>query len=130
MPGQNPIFVPGSTNIPDAVRHAIDVPMEDMRAPDFPDFTLPLFADLKKVFMLPADLAIVAVSDKALAAGESAKLPCCYFSFDGMLATNRQEYFPYTPAISLMRGLRASGDLLLTVCPPRMRCKAKQVPGD
>jgi alanine-glyoxylate transaminase/serine-glyoxylate transaminase/serine-pyruvate transaminase len=33
MPGQNPIFIPGPTNIPDAVRHAIDVPMEDMRAP-------------------------------------------------------------------------------------------------
>ena len=261
MPGQNPIFIPGPTNIPDAVRHAIDVPMEDMRAPDFPEFTLPLFADLRQIFrmadgevfifpssgtggweatmtntlsqgdkvlntrlgqfsmlwsdmgerlgldvvnvdvpwgegvpveryaeilaadtaheikavlvchnetatgvtsdvaavraamdacdhpallfvdgvssiasidfrmadwrvdvavsgsqkgfMLPAGLAIVAVSDKALAAGEHSTLPCCYFSFQGMLATNRQGYFPYTPATSLMRGLRASVDLLL-----------------
>ena len=50
MPSQNPIFIPGPTNIPESVRRALDVPMEDQRAPDFPDFTLPLFADLKRVF--------------------------------------------------------------------------------
>ena len=44
------LFVPGPTNVPDSVRKAIDVPMEDHRAPDLPDFILPLFSDLKKVF--------------------------------------------------------------------------------
>ena len=44
------LFIPGPTNIPDAVRRAMDLPMEDMRAPDFPQFTLPLLADLRKVF--------------------------------------------------------------------------------
>ncbi len=44
------LFVPGPTNIPVSVRKAIDVPMEDHRAPDLPDFILPLFSDLKKVF--------------------------------------------------------------------------------
>ena len=44
------LFIPGPTNIPDAVRRAMNIPMEDMRAPDFPQFTLPLFEDLKKVF--------------------------------------------------------------------------------
>ena len=44
------LFVPGPTNVPDAVRKAIDVPMEDHRAPDLPNFILPLFEDLKKVF--------------------------------------------------------------------------------
>ena len=44
------LFVPGPTNIPTSVRKAIDVPMEDHRAPDLPDFILPLFKDLKKVF--------------------------------------------------------------------------------
>src|SRR5215203_3719027 len=44
------LFIPGPTNIPDEVRRAMNVPMEDMRAPDFPKFTLPLFEDLKKVF--------------------------------------------------------------------------------
>ena len=50
MQGVRGLFVPGPTNIPDSVRKAIDVPMEDHRAPDLPEFTLPLFADLKKVF--------------------------------------------------------------------------------
>ena len=44
------LFIPGPTNIPERVRQAMDVPLEDQRAPDFPAFTLPLFADLKKVF--------------------------------------------------------------------------------
>lgn len=48
--GKTGLFIPGPTNIPDAVRQAINVPMQDMRAPDFGELTLPLFADLKKVF--------------------------------------------------------------------------------
>ena len=48
--GKTGLFIPGPTNIPDCVRQALNVPMQDMRAPDFGDLTLPLFADLKKVF--------------------------------------------------------------------------------
>jgi alanine-glyoxylate transaminase / serine-glyoxylate transaminase / serine-pyruvate transaminase len=44
------LFIPGPTNVPDAVRRAMNLPQEDMRSPDFPKLTLPLFADLKKVF--------------------------------------------------------------------------------
>jgi alanine-glyoxylate transaminase / serine-glyoxylate transaminase / serine-pyruvate transaminase len=44
------LYVPGPTNVPDAVRRAMNVPQQDHRAPDFPDLTLPLFADLKKIF--------------------------------------------------------------------------------
>jgi aspartate aminotransferase-like enzyme len=44
------LFIPGPTNVPEAVRRAMNVPMQDHRAPDFPELTLPLFADLKKVF--------------------------------------------------------------------------------
>src|SRR3954468_23177228 len=255
------LFIPGPTNIPDEVRRAMNVPMEDMRAPDFPKFTLPLFEDLKKVFktetgqvfifpgsgtggweagltntlspgdrvlaarigqfshlwidmckrigldvvevdcewgegvpverfaeilagdkahkikavlvtqnetatgvtsdvpgvraamdavnhpamlfvdgvssiasidfrmdewgvdvavsgsqkgfMLPTGLAIVCVSEKALQAGETAMLPRCFFDYREMLKNNAQGYFPYTPAASLLRGLRASLDMLL-----------------
>ncbi len=46
------LFIPGPTNIPDAVRQAMDIRMEDMRSPEFPKFTLPLFEDLKKVFKM------------------------------------------------------------------------------
>ena len=50
MPGIRGLFIPGPTNVPDRVRRAMDIPMEDQRAPDLPHFTLPLFEDVKKVF--------------------------------------------------------------------------------
>ncbi|WP_181703589.1 aminotransferase class V-fold PLP-dependent enzyme [Chthonobacter albigriseus] len=254
------LFIPGPTNVPDPVRRAMNLPMEDMRAPDFPKLTLPLFADLKKVFktetgqpfiypasgtggweavltntlnpgdkvlistfgqfsllwadmcqrlgfdtqvvdvewgegvpvekfeailsadkehkikavlgtqnetatgvtsdiagmrkaldaanhpallyvdgvssvasidfrmdewgvdaivsgsqkgfMLPTGLAIICVSQKALEAHKSSKFPRCFFSFEDMMRTNKDGYFPYTPATTLLRGLRCSLDLL------------------
>jgi alanine-glyoxylate transaminase/serine-glyoxylate transaminase/serine-pyruvate transaminase len=48
------LFIPGPTNLPEAVRQAMNVPMQDMRAPDFGDLTLGLFADLKRVFRTTA----------------------------------------------------------------------------
>jgi len=48
--GQTHLFIPGPTNVPEAVRQAMNVPMQDMRAPDFGDLTLDLFKDLKRVF--------------------------------------------------------------------------------
>jgi aspartate aminotransferase-like enzyme len=42
--GQTHLFIPGPTNVPDEVRRAMNVPMQDMRAPDFGDLTLGLFA--------------------------------------------------------------------------------------
>ena len=261
MAGQNALFIPGPTNIPERLRHAVDLAMEDQRAPDFPAFSLPLFEDLKKVFkttkgqvflfpasgtggweaaitnclspgnkvlaarfgqfshlwinlclrhdleveaveaewgtgvpledyarilaadknheikavlachnetatgvtsdiagvrrilddldhpallfvdgvssvasidfrmdewgvdvavsgsqkgfMLPTGLAIVAVSPKALEARKTAKFHRCFFDFEDMIRTNREGFFPYTPAMTLIRGLRASVDMLL-----------------
>ncbi len=260
MSGFHGLFTPGPTNMPFPIRQAMDVPMEDIRAPDFPNFTLPLFQDLKKAFktekgqvfifpssgtggweaaitntlspndkvliavfgqfshlwadlcrrkglnveamecewgegfpvelaaeklaadkaheikavlvchnetttgvtsdlagvrkaldaakhpallmadgissiasidfrmdewgvdcavagsqkgfMLPTGLAIVAVSQKALEAHKSAKLTRCFFDFADMMRTNKDGYFPYTPATTLMRGLRGSLDML------------------
>jgi len=261
MPGFKGMYVPGPTNMPFRIRQAMDVALEDHRAPDFPQFTLPLFADLKKIFqtrtgqvflfpgsgtggweaaiantlspndkvlasvfgqfsllwadlcrrfglqvdaidvewgkgvpldqyrarlaadkqhaikavlvthnetatgvtsdiagvrrilddlghpallfvdgvssiasidfrmdewgvdvavagsqkgfMLPTGLAIVCVSEKALKAGQTASLPRCFFDFKDMVKANAQGYFPYTPAVTLLRGLRASIDMLL-----------------
>jgi alanine-glyoxylate transaminase/serine-glyoxylate transaminase/serine-pyruvate transaminase len=260
MSGFQGLFIPGPTNMPFAVRQAMDIPLEDQRAPDFPQFSLPLFQDLKKAFktekgqvfifpssgtggweaaitntlspndkvliavfgqfshlwadlcqrkglnvdilqvewgegfpleqaaqkleadkkheikavlvchnetttgvtsdvagvrkvlnaanhpamlmvdgissiasidfrmdewgvdvavagsqkgfMLPTGLAIVAVSQKALEAHKTAKLPRCFFDFADMIRTNKDGFFPYTPATTLMRGLRASLDML------------------
>ncbi len=47
---QNPVFIPGPTNIPERLRHAMNVPTQDHRAPDFSDTFLPVLADAKKVF--------------------------------------------------------------------------------
>ena len=50
MTGQNPVFIPGPTNIPDRLRHAMSIQSRDHRAPDFAELMSPLLADLKKVF--------------------------------------------------------------------------------
>ena len=261
MTGSKSLFVPGPTNVPEPIRRAMDVPMEDHRAPDLPEFTLPLFADLKKVFktetgqvflfpasgtggweaaitntlhrgdkvlasrfgqfshlwidmcerlgldvqvvecewgtgvpvdeynkilaqdinheikavfatqnetatgvqsnigalrlamnsvnhpallfvdgvssigsvdfrmdewgvdlavsgsqkgfMLPTGLAIIAVSKKAIEASKTECMHRCYFDFKDMIATNASGYFPYTPPMTLLRGLRASIDRML-----------------
>lgn len=261
MPGTKGLFIPGPTNVPQAVRLAMDIAMEDQRAPDLPAFTLPLFEDVKKVFksrdgqvflfpssgtggweaamlntlspgdrvlisrfgqfsllwadmcqrlgieadivdvpwgegvpvetfaeklkadrghsykavlvthnetatgvtsdiaavrramdeahhpallfvdavsslasidfrmdewgvdvcvsgsqkgfMMPAGLAILCVSQKALAARKQASLKRCYFDFEDMARTNKDGFFPYTPPLHMLRGLRAAVDLLL-----------------
>jgi alanine-glyoxylate transaminase/serine-glyoxylate transaminase/serine-pyruvate transaminase len=50
MPGRNFLYIPGPTNIPERIMNAMHVSQEDMRAADLPDFTLPLYEDLKKAF--------------------------------------------------------------------------------
>ena len=50
MTGQNPVFIPGPTNIPDRLRHAMNTQTTDHRAPDFVDVLAPVLRDLKKVF--------------------------------------------------------------------------------
>ena len=66
----------------------------------------------QKGFMMPTGLAIVGVSEKALAARKTATLPRCFFDYDDMIRANKDGYFPYTPAATLLRGLRASIDML------------------
>ena len=261
MPGRNFLFIPGPTNIPERISNAMQVAQEDMRALDFPEFTLSLFRDLKKIFkskdgrafifpssgtgaweaavsntlspgdkvlmsgfghfsnlwidlcqrhnldvealtvpwgegvpidryaeilkadkaheikgvfathnetatgvtsdvaavrralddanhpamlyvdgissvasidfrmdewgvdlavggsqkglMLPTGLGFVCASQKALQAMPNAKLPRTFFAFEDMIKTNDNGFFPYTPATTLMRGLRAALDMLL-----------------
>ena len=50
MTGQNPVFIPGPTNIPDRLRYAMSIQTMDHRAPDFIELLSPLLADLKKIF--------------------------------------------------------------------------------
>jgi alanine-glyoxylate transaminase / serine-glyoxylate transaminase / serine-pyruvate transaminase len=67
----------------------------------------------QKGFLLPTGLGIVAASPKALEAAKTAKCPRCFFDFADMIRANEDGYFPYTPATTLLRGLRASVDMLL-----------------
>lgn len=52
MNGYQHLFIPGPTNVPEPVRQAMNIPMEDMRAPDFPDFVAGILADLKKAYRM------------------------------------------------------------------------------
>jgi alanine-glyoxylate transaminase/serine-glyoxylate transaminase/serine-pyruvate transaminase len=62
----------------------------------------------QKGLMLPAGLGIVCASPKALAAREHAKCPRVFFDFGDMIKANATGYFPYTPSIPLLYGLRES----------------------
>ncbi len=62
----------------------------------------------QKGLMMPAGLAITAWSPRALQLVEQAAGPRAYFDLRPMLAQNAQGYFPYTPSIPLLYGLRES----------------------
>jgi alanine-glyoxylate transaminase/serine-glyoxylate transaminase/serine-pyruvate transaminase len=66
----------------------------------------------QKGFMLPAGLALLSVSQKALKAGETAQLRRAYFDFKDHINANKTGYFPYTPALPLLYGLRESLNIL------------------
>jgi alanine-glyoxylate transaminase / serine-glyoxylate transaminase / serine-pyruvate transaminase len=67
----------------------------------------------QKGFMLPAGLAIVALSPKAQAAIETAKLPRTFFDVRDMMKAYATNAYPYTPAVGLLNGLKTSCDMLL-----------------
>jgi alanine-glyoxylate transaminase/serine-glyoxylate transaminase/serine-pyruvate transaminase len=67
----------------------------------------------QKGLMLPAGLGIVCASQKALALYDEAKLPRVFFDFGDMRKANATGYFPYTPALPMLYGLRESMNMLL-----------------
>ena len=60
----------------------------------------------QKGLMMPAGLGIVCASPKALEAERNARLPRVFFSFADMRRSNADGYFPYTPSLPLLYGLR------------------------
>jgi alanine-glyoxylate transaminase/serine-glyoxylate transaminase/serine-pyruvate transaminase len=60
----------------------------------------------QKGLMLPPGLAILAVSERALAAADKARCPRAYWDWRPVLERNRRGEFPYTPATTLLFGLR------------------------
>ena len=63
-------------------------------------------AGSQKGLMLPPGLSFNAISEKALAASKTARLPRSYWAWDPMLEPNADGFFPYTPATNLLYGLR------------------------
>lgn len=69
-------------------------------------------AGSQKGLMLPPGLSFNAISQKALAASRTAKLPRSYWAWDAMLASNATGYFPTTPATNMLFGLREALKML------------------
>ena len=67
----------------------------------------------QKGFMLPTGLGIVCASEKALACRENSNLPKTFFDWNDQIKTNDLGYFPYTPPMNLLRGLRESVNILM-----------------
>ncbi|MCB1363544.1 MAG: aminotransferase class V-fold PLP-dependent enzyme [Rhodobacteraceae bacterium] len=67
----------------------------------------------QKGFMLPAGLAIVGFSPRAMAALETASLPRTFFDVRDMARGYAANAYPYTPTVGLLNGLKLSCDMLL-----------------
>jgi alanine-glyoxylate transaminase/serine-glyoxylate transaminase/serine-pyruvate transaminase len=66
----------------------------------------------QKGLMLPAGLGLLCASPRALAAREQAKCTRAFFDLGEMIKSNATGYFPYTPAVLMLYGLRESLDML------------------
>jgi alanine-glyoxylate transaminase/serine-glyoxylate transaminase/serine-pyruvate transaminase len=66
----------------------------------------------QKGLMLPPGLSFNAVGEKALAAAKNARLPKSFWSWEEMIANNRNGFFPYTPATNMLYALAEAIDML------------------
>ena len=69
-------------------------------------------AGSQKGLMLPPGLSFNGISEKALAASESASLKKSYWDWAEMLGPNKSGFFPYTPATNLLYGLAEVLDMI------------------
>ncbi|MDD9885624.1 MAG: aminotransferase class V-fold PLP-dependent enzyme [Gammaproteobacteria bacterium] len=67
----------------------------------------------QKGFMLPAGMAIVCFSRRALRARNTAKCARCFLDIQDHINANKDGFFPYTPSIPLLHGLKRSLQILL-----------------
>ena len=66
----------------------------------------------QKGLMLPPGLGFNAISEKAIAASRTAKLPRSYWDWNEMLKHNATGFFPSTPATNLLYALREAQHML------------------
>jgi alanine-glyoxylate transaminase / serine-glyoxylate transaminase / serine-pyruvate transaminase len=62
----------------------------------------------QKGLMLPPGMAILAISERAVSAGDKAKCPRAFWDWQPILERNKRGEYPYTPATMLLFGLRES----------------------
>jgi alanine-glyoxylate transaminase / serine-glyoxylate transaminase / serine-pyruvate transaminase len=67
----------------------------------------------QKGLMLPPGLGFTAISEKAIAASKTNRMPRSYWDWSEMLKPNESGFFPYTPATNLLFGLREAVSILL-----------------
>jgi alanine-glyoxylate transaminase/serine-glyoxylate transaminase/serine-pyruvate transaminase len=67
----------------------------------------------QKGMMLPPGLGFNAISEKALAAASSARLPRSYWDWAPMIRDNAAGFFTTTPATNLLYGLREAVQMLM-----------------
>jgi alanine-glyoxylate transaminase/serine-glyoxylate transaminase/serine-pyruvate transaminase len=70
-------------------------------------------AGSQKGFMMPPGIGLLCVSKKALGMLDKAKCPRAFFDLRDQVKHNAEGYFPYTPPVAHLFGLRAALDLLL-----------------
>jgi alanine-glyoxylate transaminase/serine-glyoxylate transaminase/serine-pyruvate transaminase len=70
-------------------------------------------AGSQKGFMMPPGIGLLCASKKAIGLLDQAKCPRAFFDLRDQIKHNAEGYFPYTPPIAHLFGLRASLDLLL-----------------
>ncbi|MBI2560249.1 MAG: alanine--glyoxylate aminotransferase family protein [Planctomycetes bacterium] len=66
----------------------------------------------QKGFLLPPGLAFVCVNQNAMKAAEKSDLPKYYWSFKKMQKNLKDATTPFTPAVSLIRGLKVAIDMI------------------
>jgi len=69
-------------------------------------------AGSQKGLMLPPGLGFNAISEKALAASRTARMPRAYWDWDEMLKANKSGFFPYTPATNLLYALQEALEMI------------------
>jgi len=63
-------------------------------------------AGSQKGLMLPPGLGFTAISEKALTASKTSKLPRSYWDWHDIIGPNKDGFWPYTPATNLLYGLK------------------------
>lgn len=67
----------------------------------------------QKGLMLPPGISFNAVSEKAIAASKSARLPRAFWDWTEIIEMNKTGYWPYTPNTNLLYGLHEALDMIL-----------------